>query len=356
MNKEKYILGGILFCALSLISCNSKESRDNLQAIKSELFHLVDSIQTDAINTFVFFSTPIKYQDTYYYIDKHSSKAVVALDKNLKFKKIIVNEGNAPNEIGKIFNISIVDSLLFVQGSPELLIYNLHSQKIISKQRFIFDMASQIHKVNDIFVCAAIRRDSDEEEYFSLHQFKLDEKLGLVHVAKQTQIEPDTEVDDFLLTGHLLNLPTKNSLVFVFDWLGEYYEIDKTTYHLRKHQKLPYFGDTKKFVSQSSELPPYYQAYSAEMLHDSLVVILREVDFETASASNPNEKQIEKTMRKRVQIYTSKFQKIGSQLLPIRATNIEIIDDKYLFATHLNDEKCYIYEINQELLSSVSAH
>ncbi|NJL15245.1 MAG: hypothetical protein HC913_21055 [Microscillaceae bacterium] len=280
---------------------------------------------------------------------------LVALDKKLKFKKIIVKEGGAPNEIGRIFGISIVDSLLFVQGSPELLIYNLHSQKIIAKHRFAFDMVSQIQKVNDVFVCAAIRRDSDEEEYFCLHQFKFDKKLGLVHLTKQTQLEPDMEVDNFLLTGHLLNLPAKNSLFFVFDWLGEYYEIDKTTYKVKQHQKLPYFGDVKKFIAQSSELPPYYQAYGAHVLHDSLLVILREVDFETTSVSNPNEKQVEKTVRKRVQIYNSKLQKIGSQLLPIRATNIKIIDNKYLFASHLNDEKCYIYEINQELLSSIAA-
>lgn len=101
-------------------------------------------------------------------------------------------------------------------------------------------------------------------------------------------------------------------------------------------------------------MPPYYQAYSADVLYDSLLVVLREVDFETVSVDSPIEQQVEKTMRKRVQIYNSKLQEIGSQLLPIRATNIKIIDNKYLFASHINDEKCYIYEINKKLFASLS--
>lgn len=249
MSRKKNILSSFFFCILIFIGCSSESSNEILQTTEGEWFSLVDSVQTDAINTYTFFSTPIKYKDAYYYIDKHSSKAVVMLDKDLKFQKTIINIGGASNEIGRIYNISLIDSLLFVQGSPELLIYDLNSEKVIAKHRFLFDMVSQIHKINEVFVCAAVRRDSDEEEYFSLHEFKFDKNLGLVHLAKQTQLEPDIEVDDFLLTGHLLDLSANNRLFFIFDWLGEYYEIDKTTYKVQKHQKLPYFGDTKNFIA-----------------------------------------------------------------------------------------------------------
>lgn len=245
---------------------------------------------------------------------------------------------NFSHLLSHILNLkAFKDSLLFIDGIPNFIILNLEDGEydVIFKN---MDMTSNPIISNDNFYISGINFQLDTPR-FSLNVIDFYEQQ--IIPISICEIEPKMEIEDFLLTGHLIQ--TKNRLIFIYDWLAEYYILDKTNEQILKNDFLPLMGDNKKFENKGSK-PAYYQAYSATVYNDSLIFILREVDFETVNPDSPKEKAVISTLRKRIHVFNENMELKNSFLLPNKATQIKIIANK-LYTLHHKDNKIYIYEI-----------
>lgn len=234
--------------------------------------------------------------------------------------------------IANVFEI--FDSLLFVDGLPSFAFIKHTSAEYIPRT---MDMTSNVIMSKGNVYMAGIDLTRDNT-WFAINSIDpTDADFLPIHVVN---IEPQAKVDDYLLTGHLLR--TNNRLAYIFDWLGEYYIIDGVTDSILKYGNLPLLGESDKFNSESEI--PYYQAYSADVYKDSLIFVLREVDFETVNPKHPTEKELLTTLRRRIHVFDENMLPIASGLLPYKATQIRI-NGNNLYALHHGENKIYKYKI-----------
>lgn len=236
--------------------------------------------------------------------------------------------------IANVFQIC--DTLLFVDGLPSFAFMSPSDADPVYIPRTM-DMTSNAIMSKGNVNIAGIDLTGDNT-WFAINSFDPSDADAVpIHVVT---IEPRAKVDDYLLTGHLLK--TNNRIAFIFDWLGEYYVIDGHTDSLVKYGTLPLLGEADKFETQGDI--PYYQAYSADVFRDSLIFVLREVDFETVNPKLPTEKELLLTLRRRIHVFDEDMLPVASGMLPYRATQIRISGDK-LYALHHGENKIYRYRI-----------
>lgn len=236
--------------------------------------------------------------------------------------------------ISNVFEIC--DTLLFVDGLPSFaIISSLNAEPIYVPRTMDMTSNAIVSKGNVYMAGIDLTHDNT---WFAINSFDpTDADVLPIHVVN---IEPRAHVDDYLLTGHLLK--THSSIVFIFDWLGEYYVIDGITDSIVKYGNLPLLGEADKFETEGEI--PYYQAYSADVFNDSLIFVLREVDFETVNPQHPAEKKLLATLRRRVHVFDENMLPIASGLLPYKATQIRISGNN-LYALHHGENKIYKYRI-----------
>ena len=236
--------------------------------------------------------------------------------------------------ISNVFEIC--DTFLFVDGLPSFAIISSFNAEPIYVPRTMDMTSNAIVSKGNVYM-AGIDLTHDNT-WFAVNSFDpTDADVAPIHVVN---IEPRVHVDDYLLTGHLLK--THNSIAFIFDWLGEYYVIDGVTDSIVKYGNLPLLGEADKFETEGEI--PYYQAYSADVFNDSLIFVLREVDFETVNPQHPVEKELLATLRRRVHVFDENMLPVASGLLPYKATQIRISGNN-LYALHHGENKIYKYRI-----------
>lgn len=197
---------------------------------------------------------PEIYRDHQYFIDKEK---IQIFSKNLK--NGIIKDLNFSSVLSHILNLQILnDSLIYIDGIPNFIVFNLQRNDYIVYPKNM-DMTSNPIVSNENIYIAGINFDS-ETPLFSINV--IDYCDGRFEPVAIKNIEPENKVENYLLTGHLLQ--NNNRLFFIFDWLGEYYIIDKSNEDTIKHDLLPLLGDEKQFIGNAGS-PPYYQAYSASM-------------------------------------------------------------------------------------------
>ncbi|HAA12962.1 MAG TPA: hypothetical protein DCE41_15240 [Cytophagales bacterium] len=243
-----------------------------------------------------------------------------------------------------VSNLSVIkDSLLVVNGVPNLMLLNKLGELVWTQQHPI-DLASNLISDYGLTVVAGVNRNSGQMD-LGLHTLQFQEDTVLV--TDFGDLTSWIDVPGYLKLGKLLKL--ENKIVFIYSWLGEYYVHNRTDYELQKHDTLRYFGDLDYYVNNIGQTPPYFQCYDAATLGDSLVAVLREVDFETVNPSEPKESTFYATLRRRVQLFDENMNWQVSGLLARQATSISFIDGT-LFAHHQGSDYIYLYEVNQDIL------
>ena len=273
------------------------------------------------------------------HVDEHGNIIIVNKDTR---QVIRYDAGLGQNDIVQmqlrgISNVfEICDTLLFVDGLPLFAVMRSLNAEPIYVPRTMDMTSNAIMSKGNVYMAGIdITRDNT---WFAINSFDPSDADAVpIHVVN---IEPRTNVDDYLLTGHLLK--TNNRIDFIFDWLGEYYVIDGITDSIIKYGTLPLLGEADKFETEGDI--PYYQAYSTDVFNDSLIFVLREIDFETVNPQHPMEKELLATLRRRVHVFDENMLPIASGLLPYRATQIRISGDK-LYALHHGESKIYRYRI-----------
>ncbi|WP_423127538.1 hypothetical protein [Gaoshiqia sp. Z1-71] len=318
----------LLFLAIYLLySCNN-----NTEPPEHKMIVLVDSL---IIDNYHIDKLPEIFENRQLFLNKERIEIVM---RNIVNRQI--QTYNFSHILSHILSLKVFnDSMLFIDGIPNFIILNLHSKEyeVVFKN---MDMTSNPILNNGEIYIAGINLELDTP-LFSMNVLDYFEQQILP--TSICEIEPKKEVEDFLLTGHLIQ--TKNRLIFIYDWIGEYYILDKTKEFILKNDFLPLMGNNKKFINKAMiNNPAIYQAYSADVYEDSLIFILREVDFETVDPESPDEESVISTLRKRIHVFNEDMELKSSFLLPNKATQIKIIGN-YLYTLHHKDNKIYFYEI-----------
>jgi hypothetical protein len=338
MNNNTPIYLGLLTAILFVLGCSPAKSESD----SNSLLILKDSISIAKIGTLK--DVPQKHKNRLYYINE-ASKSVSYSDTNFKGIKILIRKGQNKSDIIELYDISIVGDLLFIKGSPELVVFDISSDtpQLVGKYIMPFNMASKFFETqNQIGIFGIDRKDFSEQSTFALFTFSFDKLKGITNIQKRVSTEPSFKVENMFLSGHVVT--DEGKITFIFDWLGEYFVIDEQKYSIVKKGKLPFYGNVQEFENSSTEKPPYYQAYGVSKYHDKIVV-LRELDFEGNDISRQlSTFGLEGSLRKRLQIFDSNFKLLKSTILPFKAARIGIIDNN-LYALNLNDNTTYIYEI-----------
>lgn len=244
-------------------------------------------------------------------------------------------------KIGEISNILLEDSILYVHTITSLVKFNIPQKKIVSEEDLTFDMVSNFITQEKSIYFGGINMNLDSP-FFSLHRFSKDSVMSKSEVVLSIEPNQNAFIPEILLTGYLLKI--KNKMVFIFDWIGEYIIVDTISWEVQSRGKLPFFGKMENFEYESDLFSPFYQAYSADVFADSLIWILREVDFESVDSDYPDEITLHKTLRKRMHAFDKEMNLIFSFMLPHKATYFNIIENQ-LFTVHADENKCYFYEI-----------
>jgi hypothetical protein len=338
MSKHCQIYLGLITAIIVLLSCGTVKSETD----SDSLLILKDSITVNKIGTLT--DVPTKHRNRLYYIDK-KSRTVFYSEGNFENPQILIKKGQDKENIAELYDVSIAGDLLFVEGSPELVVFDISSDapQFIGKYAMPFNMASKFFATqNQIGVFGIDVKDFSEQSTFALFTFSFDKQKGITNIQKRVSTEPSFKVDNIFLSGHVVT--DKGKITFIFDWLGEYFVIDEQKYSIAKKGKLPFYGNVQEFENSSTEKPPYYQAYGVSQYHNKIIV-LRELDFEGNDITRQlSTFGLEGSLRKRLQIFDSNFKLLKSTILPFKAARIGVMDNK-LYALDLNNNTTYIYEI-----------
>jgi hypothetical protein len=335
---KRYYTPALLTALILLIGYATAQSESD----SNSLLILKDSISVAKVGTLK--DVPQKHKNRLYYINE-ASKSVSYSDTNFKDIKTLIRKGSSKNDITELYDISIAGGLLFVEGSPELVVFDLSTDvpTLIGKYVMPFNMASKFFATkNQIGVFGIDVKDFSEQSTFALFTFSFDKQKGITNIQKRVSTEPSFKVDNIFLSGHVVT--DEGKITFIFDWLGEYFVIDEQKYSIVKKEKLPFYGNVQEFENSSTEKPPYYQAYGVSKYHNKIIV-LREVDFEENDITRQlSTFGLEGSLRKRLQIFDSNFNLLKSTLLPFKGARIAVIDNN-LYALDLHNNTTYIYEI-----------
>ncbi|MDY0144230.1 MAG: hypothetical protein RBR97_20295 [Bacteroidales bacterium] len=312
------------FCLLYGCSINAPKTKD-------DRISLIDSL---TIQKFHIDKLPEINNTKYFFLNKEKQQVII---RDTLSRQIQVC--NFSHILSHILNLVLInDSIIFIDGIPNTIFFNLKNgdKKILFKN---MDMTSNPILNNGNIYIAGIDLSIDTP-LFTLNI--LDYSDNHLLPFSICDIEPKAKIEDLFLTGHLIK--TQNRLAFIYDWLGEYYLINKHDEQILKNGFLPLMGNSKKFENNEYS-PPYYQAYSTSVYKDSLIFILREVDFESVNPDSPHEKTVLSTLRKRIHIFNEDMELTDSFLLQKKATQIKIVGNK-MYTLHHKDNIIYIYEIN----------
>lgn len=321
---KRVILVYILIFLLNL-SCNFSP----VEQVGLRL-EIIDSMSIDSVLiTKILTGT----QDEKYFINGDKKELIVLNEKYQSFNKIEYSQ-----YLRHILDaVRLNDSLIFISGIPDFIVQNLYINKLSTFKKDL-DMTSNFLLHKNLLIAAGINMRTDIP-VFSLNQIKYEQDSLIIENI--VDIEMDEYVENYLLTGHLVKV--KNNIIFIYDWFGKYFIIKDSTYNIKAYGELPFSGNVSLF-DDYVENPPFYQAYSADVFNDSLIFVLREVDFESVNELNSSEDLIQSTLRKRVHVFTENMELVGSLKLLNKATQIKVLGDK-LLTLHHEDNTVYTYQI-----------
>jgi hypothetical protein len=333
-NLSKYLV----LLVIAVISCNPKKSNIEKGLIDIQLLKDLELNIPDMQTAFR--TAPQRFKKYLIYQDPFN-ESIIALNSDFSFNKTLIKKGEAPNEILNIYSFSITDEFVFIIGPNVVVVFD-ESLKLLGKYPFSLDMAYSVFKWNGGFLTAGF---NEEDKHFSLYSFDFSRTATSIELVKQLEVESKYIEERMYYSQKLINISNSRFLL-IFDWYGEYFLFDKA-YNTIKTDLLPFSGDMDFFLDESVVKPPYYQAYDSYLFNDSLVFIIRELDFNEIGQDLSDEEVILKNYRNTISVFNKDMLFLNSIKLPNAAVNLSVLQDT-LITNDFNSEKIYLYEINMQ--------
>ncbi|MFT6035224.1 MAG: hypothetical protein ACJAT1_001210 [Marivirga sp.] len=322
---------------LPIIIVSSCSTRDNNLTEGSIGVKLINQMELSIPEMqAVFRNAPQRINNFWVYYDPYN-EAIISLNSNFTFHSKLIVKGEGPQEIVNIYSYSVTEEYVFVLGPRVIAVFDkdLH---LIGKYPFSLDMAYSVIPFNNGFLTAGFNEDDPQ---FSLFSFVFSESADKIELVKQQELNSKFIEERMYYSYKLVNINDK--VLLIFDWYGEYFLFD-TNYNILKTEILPFSGDMEFFLDESVVKPPYYQAYDTKVYNDSLIFIVRELDFEQIGDNLENEALILKNYRNTISVFTAEMEFKNNIKLPNEAVNLSIFQDT-LITNSFNSEQIEIYEI-----------